>query len=435
MKSRVIDYEFLPAALEIQAAPPPKLARGIVWTLVSLLIVGITWICLSPIDIVATATGKVVPKQRVKTVQPMESGVISKIYTYEGQKVNKGDLLLELDPAINAAQSRNLAHQQSDLQQQIYRLTQYSNWLENKSAQSLPQLTSEQARLLNSEKRLHETQISMLSSEVARLEAELQSAQLSKVKIEKTLPLLQERTDSLEKLQSSKMVSREEYLALKQEALALEAQLPIESANVKRLRAAVASANSNLQQKQAEAIQNTLAQINQLQVQYHQISEDLVKSRFLEQKMQLRAPVSGTVENLTVTTLGEVVTPAQELMRIIPEDDELIVDAGLLNKDIGFAYAGQSVEVKVESFPFTRYGVIEGTLIDVSTDAVEHEQLGLIFPIKVKLDKQSLNVDGREVPLSAGMNVTAEVKTGQRYIVEFLLSPIIQHAHEGARER
>lgn len=428
-------YEFLPAALEVQSAPPPKFARSIIWTLVCLLVVAVTWACIGRVDIVAVASGKITPKQQVKIIQPVETGIIQGIFVEEGQKVTKGQLLIELDPAINAADSRNLQKQKSVLEQRVLRLTELHHALTTENPLTLLSLDAEQQALLLSEMEQYKKREAKLNADIDSIVAELEAVTLTKQRVELTLPLVRERTASLAKLTESKMVAREQYLALKQEAIAMEQQLLIERANIARLTAALSSARNSLEQYKAEQVKQILTHKNELTAELYQVTQELSKSQFLEQKMRLLAPVNGTVENLLVTTLGGVVTPAQELLKIVPEDDELIVDAGLLNKDIGFAYSGQTVEVKIESFPFTRYGVIEGRVIEVSTDAEEHEQLGFIFPLKVALNKQSIEVDGRVVPLSAGMAVSAEIKTGQRRIIEFLLSPIIQHLDEGARER
>ena len=130
-----------------------------------------------------------------------------------------------------------------------------------------------------------------------------------------------------------------------------------------------------------------------------------------------------------------MVTPAQELLRIVPKNQMLIVEARLLNKDIGFVYVGQTAEVKIDSFPFTKYGVIDSQIIDVSSDAIEDDQLGLIFPLKATLVQKSINVNGRMVQLIPGMSVTIEIKTGKRRLMEFLLAPLMKGVNEGVRER
>jgi hemolysin D len=144
---------------------------------------------------------------------------------------------------------------------------------------------------------------------------------------------------------------------------------------------------------------------------------------------------SGTVQQLAVNTVGGVVTPAQALMVIVPSDYQAEIEAVLENKDVGFVKPGQHVEVKVETFPFTRYGTLNGTVTFVSNDAVTDEKKGLIFQARVKLDKASMQIDEREVLLSPGMAVSAEIAIGKRRVIEFFLDPIRKTVNEGLRER
>ncbi|TMO46964.1 HlyD family type I secretion periplasmic adaptor subunit [Pseudoalteromonas ruthenica] len=428
-------YEFLPAALEVQSAPPPRLARSIVWSLVILFIIAILWACLGTVNIVAIAPGKITPKQQVKAIQPMEKGVVSAIHIVEGQRVEKGQMLIELDPAMSAADSRNLLKQKENLGGNIQRLMMFVAFQEYGLEPDYSAIDEKQQAILKNEVTVYLENTKVMKAEIERLKAEFQAAKLEERKVRLTLPLIQERAQSMAELERKKMIAREQFLALKQEAIELEQQLSIEETNILRLQAALAIAQSNLIQQRSEQLNKTLLHLNDLETQLFQVSQELEKSRFVEKKTRLLSPVAGTVESLAVTTLGGVVTPGQELLRVVPENDELIIEAGLLNKDIGFAYPGQEVEIKVESFPFTRYGIIKGEVTSVSKDATEHEQLGLVFPIKISLKKNSIEVDNRLVPLSSGMAVSAEIKTGSRRIIEFLLSPIMQHVQEGARER
>lgn len=152
-------------------------------------------------------------------------------------------------------------------------------------------------------------------------------------------------------------------------------------------------------------------------------------------RMLLTAPSAGVVQQLQVTTIGAVVRPADPLLVIVPEGTRLVVEANVLNRDAGFVREGQEVRVKLEAFPFTRYGVVQGNLTFLSRDAIEDENLGLVFPARVELSEQSITVGSGGCPLTAGMAVTAEIKTGRRRIIEFLLSPIARRVEEAGRER
>ncbi|MEO3958300.1 HlyD family type I secretion periplasmic adaptor subunit, partial [Chromobacterium piscinae] len=150
---------------------------------------------------------------------------------------------------------------------------------------------------------------------------------------------------------------------------------------------------------------------------------------------QLTAPVSGSVQQLAIHTVGGVVTEAQPLLAVVPANEALEVEAQIENKDIGFVRPGQAVTVKVESFPYTRYGYLDGVVETVSHDAQQDEKRGLLFPARIRLKQSHLVIDGARVNLSAGMAVSAEIKTGKRRVIDYFLSPLQEHVGEGMRER
>jgi hemolysin D len=163
--------------------------------------------------------------------------------------------------------------------------------------------------------------------------------------------------------------------------------------------------------------------------------QELLKAKEREAAMSIYSPVNGVVHQLSVHTVGGVVTPAQELMKIVPRGAALEVEAFVENKDIGFVHRGQAAAVKLESFPFTRYGTIAGSIIDLSSDAISDERRGLVYRMRVSMSQDTIDVDGNTVSLSPGMAATVEVKTGQRRLIEFLMSPVFRAVQESARER
>ncbi len=163
-----------------------------------------------------------------------------------------------------------------------------------------------------------------------------------------------------------------------------------------------------------------------------------VSSGYLTGQLQLTqvtAPIDGTVQQLSVHTVGGVVTPAQVLMLIVPQQQTIEVEAMLENKDIGFVHPGLAVEIKLEAFPFTRYGTIPGTIAHLSHDAVTDDKRGLSYLAKVQLQQNTISVDGRNEAIVPGMSAIAEIKTGQRSVIEYLLSPVLQYKRESLRER
>jgi len=165
------------------------------------------------------------------------------------------------------------------------------------------------------------------------------------------------------------------------------------------------------------------------------LAQEVVKARQRHALQRLTAPLDGEVQQLAVHTVGGVVTPAQQLLVVVPYEHQLEVEAMVENKDIGFVKRGQPVEVKVETFPFTRYGLIGGRIVSISNDAVQLEKGGLVYPARIALARSVIQVEGQPVKLAPGMAVTAEIKTGTRRLIEFFLSPLLKSVQETARER
>lgn len=318
------EREFLPAVLEITEKPPAAFARVISGAVIVFLVSALAWAILGHVDVVAIAPGKLIPAGQVKTVQPFEGGVVRRIHVTEGQKVQEGDLLVELDAAVS--------------------------------------------------------------------NADVQSTRQRILKLKKTLPLVTEKAQGLKKLLESGMVSRTAWLEVEEQRISQEQDLAA-------------------------------------------LQQELLKVRERQRWQRLTAPVSGTVQQLAVHTIGGVVTPAQPLMVIVPQGYSLEIEAWLPNKDIGFVSEGLEARVKVDTFPFTRYGTLDAVITDVSDDAVEDKNLGWVYTTRAALKSQVINVEGREVRLSPGMTVMLELKTSRRRIIDYFLSPVMRYRDESIRER
>jgi hemolysin D len=448
---------FLPAALEIQAAPPPKWSRSLLWAISALIVFVTLWASWAEIDIIATAQGKIVPSGQVKIIQPLETGVVKTIFVKEGQQVKAGDKLIALDNTESQADADRLSNEWQGLTADLARLRHFIQGVENTKPHvtntalngvsptttvaplapfaSLPLLALNQRLLLESSLQEYQSKIDSFLSDIVKLTAEKKAITINIFRLTKTLPLITEQVQSLASLLSASLVSRNQYLELEQERINQEEMLNLEHAKAEQISASILSAKQNLRAYRAEIRRNTLQEINQLNRQSEGTKQELTKAKRLTALRILTSPVDGVVEELVVATIGGIVTPAQELLKIVPNGQVLEIEAGLLNKDIGFVHTGQIAEIKIDSFPFTKYGVIDGEVTDISADAVEHEQLGLLFPLKASIVTDEINVNGKWVKLKPGMSVTVEIKTGTRRLMEFLLAPLMRGVSEGARER
>lgn len=222
--------------------------------------------------------------------------------------------------------------------------------------------------------------------------------------------------------------------------------------------AAVRSIERRISQSGTDFVAEQTQRLTEAERRRDRLAQELIKARSKDSRTRLTAPISGTVQQLAVTTLGQVVTTGQPLLTIVPKDAPVEIEAMILNRDIGFVEPGQPAVVKVEAFPFTRYGTLDGTVVKVSRDAVDERDattLGdavqaarpqgsgtapprpqnLVFPATVKLARSSIVVDGKTIPLSAGMAVTVEIRTGERRVIDYLLAPLREVQSASGHER
>jgi len=440
------ELQFLPAALSLQETPVSPKPRLAMWLLITFALLALLWACFGSIDIVTTASGKVVPSGRVKTIQPLETATISAIHVHEGQHVTAGDVLIEFDNTAASADIEHLTNTVYDARLQVLRNQALLAALKQPAATALtPELVipadipvtrvQQEQALLTSEWQEYRTKQLQLDASLHSKQAQSRGVIETLHKLERSLTITRKRANDLAELDKQNYIAKHDYLDAKQKLIDQEGdyanqleqkqQLLSEMDEVQRQKSALLA-------ETAKNSQDKLREGEQLTIQYRQ---ELIKAQQQSRQRRLTAPVTGTVQQLATYTIGGVVTPAQTLMTIVPEDNAMEVEAFVDNKDIGFVYAGQDAEVKVQSFPYTKYGTIHAKVMDVSNDATNDEKKGLIFRTKIKLDRTSIPVENKVVNLSSGMEVTVEIKTGHRRVMEYFLSPLMKYQNESLKER
>jgi hemolysin D len=445
-----LERQFLPAALELLETPAPALPRAILWTICAALFLTILWSFFGRVDLIAVAPGKVIAAGKTKLIQPAETGVIRRIAVTDGQAVKAGEVLIELEAAatataaetartrgalmavrLEAARHDALARvAQGTAAQPQFRVP------ENTALPAIPQaLVDSEIRAMQSQYQEHRARLAALDAEIAKRTAELASSRELAAKLAQTAPIAQRRAADYKRLMAQSFISEHGYLEREQVRIEQERDLAFWEAKVRELAAGIEEAGKRRQSLIAEFEHAAVNAKVEADKRAALLEQELIKARTREQQQILVAPVDGTVQQLAVHTVGGVVTPAQALMVIVPSDYQAEIEATLENKDVGFVKVGQRAEVKVETFPFTRYGTVGGTVSFVSNDAVADEKRGFVFQARVKLDRATLKVEERELTLTPGMAVSAEIATGKRRVIEFFLDPIRKTVNEGLRER
>ncbi|WP_051144901.1 HlyD family type I secretion periplasmic adaptor subunit [Thiomicrorhabdus sp. Kp2] len=267
----------------------------------------------------------------------------------------------------------------------------------------------------------------------------LQSAKASETKLSKVLPITQKRLQSSHKLLDRSLISEDQFLQIKQNFIEQTQDLKIESLRIQSIHAQLKQMQSQQASLRSHTKQTLMQRLLDTQRQKDLAEQDYIKAQQRLKQYVIQSPINGTVQQLAMNTVGGVVTSAQELMVIVPKNQKLEVEAMLLNKDIGFVHEGResalNAEVKIDTFNFTKYGVIDAKISNISRDAVENKDLGLVYAMRLKIEKNNVYVDNKLVDLSPGMQVTAEIKTGQRRIIEYLLTPLLRYQNESIGER
>lgn len=421
---------FLPAALSLQETPVHPAPRRALWAIMVLFALALAWSWFGKLDIVAVAPGRIIVSDRTKIIQPLEAGVIKAIHVKDGDVVAAGQLLIELDPTMAEADSRSVEEQSRATAAEVARSRALLAGVQTGTLttnQSDPQQQAEWADI--------QARLARFAAEEVRRQAEAITVQEVIAKLQATLPLARQREADFKALTDQGFVSGHAGQDRMRERVELERDLATQLARSVEAKAALAESRLGRQAFLAETQRSLNERLAKATLDLAQLGQQQAKTLNKQQLMRLTAPVAGTVQQLAVHTSGGVVTPAQALLVIVPSDAEVTAEVMLENKDIGFVREGQDVQVKVDTFSFTRYGLVPAVVTRVTPDAVNDEKRGAVFPAILGLQRDVMDIDGRPVRLAPGMSVSAEIKLGRRRLLEFLLSPLQRHAEESLKER
>ena len=438
------EIEFLPAHLEVRDKPLSPAPLWVARLIVVFGLLALAWSVWGQVEIVVSASGKIVPSGRSKVIQPLEPGLIKRIAVRDGDQVRQGDLLVELDATSVGA---DFSRTQGELASAQLSAARAQALLQAQElAHSEPRLPmvqgateaqrSEQLGLARAQLNEHRARRDALQAELAQRRAELASAREVLARSEQALPLVRERAANFKALLEQQLVSRHAFMEREQDRLEREGELATHRARIAEAEAGVQRQLRQIDSLDTEFRRSAQELLNTSRQQVSLSQSETVKSRQRDTLTRLTAPIDGVVQQLVIHTTGGVVQSAQVLMVIVPQEDHIEIEAWVENRDVGFVKTGQRVAVKVEAYPYTRFGLVEGTVNLVSSDAVQDEKRGPIFQTRIKVNTRELLLkDGSKLPLSPGMAVTADIATGQRSLISYFLSPLQALASESLRER
>lgn len=432
-KKKINDiHEFHPLNIEIEERPINPLGRTILWLIISLIVLSLCWLFFAKIDVVVSARGQVIPTGEVKILQPIETGVISKINIKDGDYVKKGDILMQIDPSVTQT---NIDVKEKDFEILNLQIKRIEALLENKPfiLDSILDEAKEQEKLYKIQKSSYDDGISRYDMKLSQTKSQYQSSLSEKSRLKTILEKDNQRARKLESVLD--LIAKKDYEDLQKEILSLQEQINMATYKVEESNKKIIE---TLEEKKGFISQfndTKYQELQTIQKELRTLQSEINAIKFQNQKQSIVSPTNGYVAKLMINTIGGVVTPAEKLISIVPEDSPLIVKVNVLNQDIGFVKKDLEAKIKIDTFSFQKYGFFEGKIINVGNFSIDDEKLGQVYEVKIEPNGKTISVEGHDRYLEAGMSVTAEIKVGKRRVIEFFIYPIIQYLDEGLSVR
>ncbi len=435
------EADFLPAALEVAERPVSPTARVTAWILLSGLAITIAWTVFGKVDVVASAPGSLIPTGNIKLVQSPGQGVVRAIYVRNGDVVRKGQPLLDLDPTLTGADLAQAEKALATAELDIARNRAIADALSGQGLHFVaPQGTS--LDVADTQRRLIAAQLAEIEATTASLASarhsavsDAQAARAPVSRLSDTVPILDRQIARMNVLDAKGYAPGQRLLELQRQRRQEAGDREVAVTQISRGMAEAGKLDQQIRETREQARRTALADLAKAEADAILRREEVTKARQMSRFQRLVAPVDGTVQQLDVHTIGGVVEAAKPLMSVVPAQGGLEVEAKILNKDVGFVRVGQDAAVKLEAFPFTRYGSVPGRVRSINRDAVQDKDLGLVYIATVTLDRTFIDAEDRRYALSPGLAGTVDVRTGTRRIISYLVSPLQESIKQAGRER
>lgn len=437
-KSDMQDYDFYPPATEILQNPPSPAGRCLVWIIVTLFVLSIIWAFVGEIDEVVVAQGKVIPVGHTKTLQAEDKGIVKNILVKNGQHVKKGDILLELDPTYSESDLQTLKKNIAFYELNMERINAELNnqpFVIKASIQAEEKDRNQQLNLYRSRQQEKNAKLDFYNAQVNQKRDAVKVAYAALSKNEQQYAIAKDKEISTQKLWDENAIGYFQVLDYRGQRIEYEQ-------NIKMIQAQLSAAETDVKASLQEKAQFVAEWNRQLQEEmlncrkeYQELKQAERKADLKNRLIAIKAPVDGVVHQLEIHTDGAVVQAAEPLLSVVPEGTPMEIEAWMENKDVGFVHPNQEVEVKVEAFNFQKFGVLRGKVREISADSIEDKQRGQIYRVMISLDTEKLYMDNKVLPVYPGMNVSAEIKTRKKRIIDFFLEPFQTYKSEALRER
>ena len=426
-------HEFKPVLSEIEDSPVSPLGRCTFWVIVAIMVVTVLWLTLGKVDIVVSARGLVIPDGEAKIIQPLDTGVISKILVKEGDFVKEGQALMEIDPATTEPELESVQKNLEDTLLEIKRLNATTDGIEFDTTNETSETALIQQNLYNASMSALKNKVEVKKIDLSKTEDELNA---SRAELEAKKQILGSAMDKEQRMKNVlDVIAYDDYQNVINEIKTLSAEVTKLNYQIKELTSQKVQIQKEISAIKDEFKATNLEKLADKTKAANELKSNADQIIFRNTKQTITSPCDGYVDKLFIHTIGGVVTPAQQLFAVTPVNTPLLIKATVLNQDIGFVKEGMNVSVKIDTFNFQKYGMIEGEVKTVSKNSIQDEKLGPVYEVYITPLTHTLKVEGKDEDIRTGMSLSAEINVGKRRIIEFFIYPLIKYLDEGMSVR
>ncbi|KUJ71190.1 hemolysin secretion protein D [Thiomicrospira sp. WB1] len=418
---------------------PTVRSQLLVWIFFLVIIWGIVWASQAELDKIVRGEGKVVPSSRIQVVQNLEGGIVENIFVSSGEKVKQGQVLLKLDNTQYISSYGETKAQQFDLLAQATRLQAQATGrpFASKPPADDPKVTE----MFNREEKLYrnqldrlETTTDILREKISQHKSDLDDAYSRFRQVSKSLELLRQEVNMMKPLVQEGIASEVDLLKSQREATDLESELKSIEISIPRLKSIITESRKKIEEETKKFRNEAQKELNTVLAKLSQLesSEEAIEDRV--RRTNITSPVNGTINELMVSSLGEVVKPGSDIAKIVPLDDALILETKILPADIGFVYPGLKAKVKFTAYDFAIYGGLEGTVKEVSADTMTDEEGNSFYIARIKTNQNHLGNSDNPLYLLPGMQASVDIIVGKHTVLDYLIKPIIKAKDVALRE-
>ncbi|MEJ1353498.1 MAG: HlyD family type I secretion periplasmic adaptor subunit [Candidatus Sedimenticola sp. (ex Thyasira tokunagai)] len=429
---------FLAQAIELEEGEPRYIIPVAVFVSIFLLASLVVWGGFISVNEVAIAEGEVIPAGLIHNVQHLEGGIVDKLHVRNGDRVKEGDTLISFDPSASESELQQMLTRQAGLQLQGERLQALVEKRDpdfSKVGESYLDLAEKQRTIYLAQVSRQESELAVVDSQVSQRRSELTRQQNQVAALRKELKIYKEQVEIRQALSKKGTVSRTELLAAQSRLAEAESEMRRTVDSVAVARTAIEESEQHRLEIFSRSNQDVELEAGTVANELAEVEGTLIRLRDRVARLELHAPVSGIIQGLVVSSSNAVVSPGQVIMQVVPVEDELIVEARIQPQDIGHVHTGQTAKVKFTSYDTSRFGSLEGTVNRISASTYLDDERNPYYRAELKLERNYLGSDPEQLKILPGMTVTADIRTGEKTILDYLLKPVTRGFSNAFKER